>query len=121
MSRAAAKRAAAQEPSIASAVARQLLTDLPSAKDSTAIANILGGLSTIGNVHKDLFKTMVKPVGELDSNNHGVSLAALTLLEKAKSAGVDVPDEITSKFSKASPIAAALSKPRQSTRRGGAN
>lgn len=119
MSRAAAKRAAAQEPALASAAVRQLLADLPSAVDPTSITNILGGLSQIGSTHKDLFKAMVKPIGELDSNNNAVALAALTLLGKAKEAGADVPEAMTSKFAKASAIAAALSKPRHSSRKGG--
>ncbi len=119
MSRAAAKRAAAQEAAVASAVARQLLADLPSAKDATAITNMLGGLSQIGNVHKELFKTMVKPVSELDGGKHAVALAVLTLLQKAKEMGTDVPETVTNKFSKASSIANALAKPRSDSRRGG--
>jgi hypothetical protein len=119
MSRSAARRAAAQEPALASAVVRQLLADLPSAVDATAIANILGGLSQIAATHKDLFKTMVKPVGELDGSKHAVALAALTLLQKAKEAGAEVPESVTSKFTKASSIAAALSKPRSGSRKGG--
>jgi hypothetical protein len=119
MSRSAAKRAAAQEPALASAVVRQLLADLPSVADITAIANILGGLSQIGAAHKDLFKTMIKPVGELDGSKAAVALAALTLLQKAKDAGVEVPEVVTSKFQKASSIADALSRPRQNSRKGG--
>ncbi len=113
MSRAAAKRAAAQEQSVASAVVRQLLTDLSGAKDPTAIANTLGGLLQIGQVHRDLFKSMIKPIGELDQRSHAVALAALTLLEKAKQAGVEVPEHITEKFKGASKIADVLSKPRK--------
>ncbi len=119
MSRSASKRAAAQEPALASAVVRQLLVDLPSAADATAIANILGGLSQIGATHKELFKTMVKPVGELDGSKTAVALAALTLLQKAKDAGADVPDTVTAKFKKASTIADALSRPSKNSRRGG--
>ncbi len=119
MSRSASKRAAAQEPALASAVVRQLLADLPSAADATAIANILGGLSQIGATHKELFKTMVKSVGELDGSKTAVALAALTLLQKAKDAGADVPDTITAKFKKASTIAEALSRPSKNSRRGG--
>ena len=119
MSRSASKRAAAQEPALASAVVRQLVADLPSVADATAIANILGGLSQIGTTHKELFKTMVKPVGELDGSKTAVALAALTLLQKAKDAGADVPDPVTAKFKKASTIAEALSRPSKNSRRGG--
>ena len=119
MSRSAAKRAAAQEPALASAVVRQLLADLPSVVDTTAIVNVLGGLSQIGTTHNDLFKTMIKTVGELDGSKAAVALAALTLLQKAKDAGADVPDVVTSKFKKASSIAAAFNKPRQNSRKGG--
>jgi hypothetical protein len=112
MSRAAAKRAAAQEPAVASAIVRQLLADISGAKDATAITNILGGLAQIGQVHKDLFKGMVKPVSELDGRSHAVALAALTFFEKAKQGGVEVPEDITRKFKSASKIADVLSKPR---------
>jgi hypothetical protein len=118
MARSASKRAAAQEPTLASAVVRQLLSDLQSVVDISVITNIIGALSQIGSSHKDLFKTMVKPIGELDGANHAVALAALTLLQKAKEAGAEVPETVTTKFSSASTIAAALSKPR--IRRGGA-
>lgn len=118
MSRAAAKRAAAQEAPLASAVVRQLLSDVSGAKDPTAIANTLGGLLQIGQTHKDLFKSMVRPVGDLEGKGHAVALAALTLLEKAKQAGVEVPESITGKFKSASKIADVLSKPRN--KKGGA-
>jgi hypothetical protein len=119
MARSAAKRAAAQEPALASAVVRQLLADLPSAVDATSIANMLGGLSQIGASHKELFKTMVKPVGDINGSKNAVALAALTLLQKAKEAGADVPETVTGKFTKASSIAAALGKPRSGSRKGG--
>jgi hypothetical protein len=119
MARAAAKRAASQEPAVASAVARQLLLDLPSARDATAIANIIGGLAQIGAVHNELFKTMVKPVTELDGTSNAVALAAITLLQQAEAAGADVPTAAKAKFQKASSIAAALSRPRGSSKKGG--
>ena len=87
--------------------------------DTTSITNMLGGLSQIGSSHKDLFKTIIKPVGELDGSKNAVALAALTLLQKAKDAGADVPESVTNKFTKASSIAAALSKPRSGSRKGG--
>ena len=118
ISRSAAKRASSQEAAVASSVVRQLLSDLSAAKDSLAITNILGGLSQIGSVHKDLFKTMIKPVGELDGKNHAIALAALSLLEKAKESGAEVSDSVKSKFQSASTIADALSRPRSSKKGG---
>jgi hypothetical protein len=114
MARAAARRAAAQEPALASAVVRQLLKDLPTARDPTAIANVLGGLSQIGTVHPDLFKTMVRPIADLDGANAAIALAAITLLQKAEESGAEVPEAVKGKFHKASSIAEALSRPRGS-------
>jgi hypothetical protein len=95
-----------------------LLSNLPATRDNNVIVNVVGALGHIGSAHRDLYKVMIKPVAELDSSNHAVSLAALGFLEKAKGLGVEVPDALTSKFSRASPIAAALAKPRASFRRG---
>jgi hypothetical protein len=119
LARSAAKRAAAQDAPVASAVVRQLLSDLPAMRDKAIIVNVVAGLGHIGSAHRELFTLMVKPVADLDSTDHAVSLTALTFFQKAKEAGADFPEVFTSKFSKASPIAAALAKPRTSARRGG--
>ncbi len=113
MARSAAKRAAAQEPALVSAIVRQLVGDLPAAKEATAITNILSAFSIIGEQHKDLYKGMIKAVGDLDARNHAVALAAATLLHKIKQAGGDVPEALIIKFQGASKIAAALAVPRK--------
>jgi hypothetical protein len=119
LARAAAKRAAAQDAAVASGVVRLLLANLPATRDQNVIVNVITAFGQIGGAHRDLCKLMVKPVAELDGSQHAVALAALTFLEKAKQLGAEVSDAMTVKFSKASPIAAALGKPRTGARRGG--
>jgi hypothetical protein len=116
MSRAASKRAAAKGSTVASAVVRQLLLDLPSTKDPRAIVSILGALSTIASAYPDLYRPALKAISEVDGSNSAVSLAALTLAQKATAAGVEVPAELTAKFEKAGSIASALAKPRTGSR-----
>ena len=62
---------------------------------------------------------MVKTVSDLDGSNQAVAIAVLTLLQKAKANGAEVPDGATEKFNKASPIVAALAKPRAGSRQKG--
>jgi len=117
-SRAAAKKAA-QDAAVAGAVFRQLVSDLPTAKDQSSIANMLGAFETIGGAQPDLFRIVLKPLENIATGNPAISLAVSTLLNAAEKAGAQVSPELKAKFTSASAIASALSKPRTQGRRGG--
>lgn len=109
-SKAAAKRASL-DSAVAAPVFRQVLSDLPSAKDQSSIANMLDALQVIGTAHPDLFKLVMKPLESLKSNA-AVSLAASTLLNAAEKAGVAVDSSLKTKFTSGSKIVDAFTKPR---------
>jgi hypothetical protein len=118
LSRSAARRAA-EDSTVAAAVARQLAADLSNAKDPVSIANMLGGLESIARIHPDLFKLAAKPLADVDGANPAVALAASTLIIAAKKAGTEIPKAAEEKFTKSSRIAEALSKPRSGPARRG--
>jgi hypothetical protein len=118
LARAAARRAA-EDPTVAAAVARQLAADLSTAKDPVSITNMLGGLEAIARVRPDVFNLAVKSLSDVDGGNPAVALAASTLITAAKKAGADISKTAEEKFTKSSRIAEALSRPRSNQGRRG--
>jgi hypothetical protein len=116
-SRAAASKAA-QDGSVAGAVFRQLVNDLPAARSQESITNMLGAFETIGKAHPDLFKLVIKSLESLDGKGPAIGLAASTLLTAIEKAGTQVSSELKIKFGGASKIVSALSKPRTPRRNG---
>ena len=107
----AAARRAALDPGVAAPVFRQLLADLPAAKEHSSIVNMLDALRVIGTAHSDLFKLVSKPLQSLTSNV-AISLAASTLLNAAEKSGVNVEASLRARYAGSSKIADALTKPR---------
>jgi len=110
LSRSAARQAA-QEPSVATSVVRQLSSDLTHAKDPVATVNMLAAIEVIGTSHPQLFKTPLKSMVGIDGSNPAVSLAASTFINAAEKAGTEIPKTLQEKFAQGSKIASAL-KPR---------
>jgi hypothetical protein len=90
----AAARKAAQDAAVAGAVFRQLVSDLPTAKDKASIANLLVALEVIGAAHHELFKLVLKTLENMTIEDHAISLAASTLLNAAEKAGAPVSTEL---------------------------
>lgn len=114
--RAAAVKASL-DPSVAGAVFRKIVADLSAAKDQSSIANMLAALAEIGTKNTSLFPLIV-PAMNILASGPTISLGALTLIEAAEKAGVVIEAKAKAKFGE-SKIAAALSKPRTSSKRGG--
>lgn len=104
----AAYQAASQDASVASAVVRLLLTDLPQAS-LTVQTHVLNGLLTICQSHIDQFVPVVKFLAQFTPRkDDGVLLSASSLLHAAESAEIPVPADLKNKFTSASRVAAAL-------------
>jgi len=107
--RAAARKAASQEPAVVASVVRLSLGDLGAAKDDLVRVRLLDGLSQICGAHRDQYPAIVKSLGALDpGKNDALAILAGNLLKEAAKAGVDVPKELEERFAKVSKIAAAL-------------
>lgn len=107
----ASKQVAAQETAVANAVVRILLADLPKASVIVQ-THILNGIGVICRRHKESYKTVLSSLGQFDPQQRDpVVLAAKTLLAAAESDGVEVSEEIKSRYVSQSGVVAALSKP----------
>lgn len=107
VSRLAAKKAAAQDADVASAVVRQLLKDLSASSETQLRTRIISGLETVCLNHKSHFAASAKTVGALDPSGPGkeaIALVASSFLEKAAQAGTAVSAEVVEKFSAASKL-----------------
>jgi len=118
-SRAAARRAASKEPSIAASVVRLLLKDLPVAKEASLKTHVITALEEICRAHPSHFAPALKAFEVLDSSEEAVALAASSFLAAAEKAEVQVPAELNDKFRKSSKLVEALAPPKRSGRRVG--
>jgi hypothetical protein len=93
--RAGARQAAAQEPGVAAAVVRILLTDLAAAKEPLPRTNIINGLEAICRSHKEQYPHAVRGLAQVDpAGQDAVAIAATTLFSAAEKAGIDVPADL---------------------------
>jgi len=116
--KAAAQQAAAQEPAIASAIVRMLVSDLQSAKEAVSKVRIVTGLEAICHKHTDQYPIVIKVLAQIDATgNDALAVVAATFLRSAQGARADVPEELIERYTKASPLAEALSGSRRGPRK----
>jgi hypothetical protein len=114
----AAKQAAAQEPALASSVARILIAHLPAARTAAIKTHMINGLDTICTSHKDQYLPVIKALAQIDPTGSApVAVAGSAFLSNAEQAGVEVPGDLKDRFAKASPLAAAFAQPKSRSRR----
>jgi len=114
--KAAAQQAAAQEPAIASAIVRRLVSDLQGAKEAISKVRIIGGLDILCRKHCD--PVVLKVLPQIDpTGNDALALTGITFLRSAQSAGVEIPEGIIDRYEKASPLAEAFSGSRRNSRK----
>jgi len=117
-SKTAAKQAAAQEGSVASAVVRVLTTDLPGAADVRSITNMITGLGVICTRHPEQYGPALTAIEKVDAKrSDAIAVAGLAVLNDAESRGVELPEGLRERFSKGSKIAEALAPSRKGRKR----
>ena len=109
----ASRQVAAQDGTVAAAVVRILITDLP-AGSTKMQTHILGGLGVICLAHPDLYTPVLKCLAQFNAQQRdAVAVAASTLVSSAERAGREITSELKQRFTGQSKVAAALATPKK--------
>ena len=117
-SRAAAREASRSEPVIATAVGRSLAAKLHTDTSPVVQVNVVNAFMVIGDRHPATLPDAVSSLGDLDADkNKALAVVVNPLLDLAEQKQINI-GELRERFTKSSPVAAALEGRRGRSSRG---